>query len=240
MKKIVFIVFSVIVIAFAWFYSDLWLEHQSELDNTVILQREIAELKDNEEVLQERLQEQMMLKNNEKMLVTQLKKELELALMPVSLALDHKNSDASQRFLRENANLWFLPGEDQAMITVVEKGTLVKVFQETVNLETQEVYLYVEIPNYADPTSIRGYILKDKAIYFTPDLEKEVINPIKISKGSTVMEGDGDSLQEIVLEEDLTGYLLRMEADVVVLGTYGGREVRTALKNIVYPESSID
>ncbi len=240
MKKLVFIVFSAIVVAGAWFYSDLWLTYQAEQEQMDLLQQDILDLEEeHNEVLVQLVEEEAKTVQLREDIVS-LKAELAEALKPEFITLVHKDSDASRRFINVETDFWFLPGEDQASMGTIDAGTLVRVIQETHSNMTGKDYLYVEIVNYAEPENTRGYIKKESAVYFTPDLENQVINPLTLPAGSVIYKSTLEGEQETVLEEDMTVFKVGVENGMAILGSFGGQSIRTEESNILYPQSSIE
>lgn len=239
MKKIVFILFSVIVVIGAWFYSNLWIAYQDEQEQIGLLQQDIVVLEtEHEEVLEKLVQSEKdvdLLKKDK----IALKNDLEEALKPEMMILSYANPDAGRRFVMQDTTFLFLPGADQAIMGTIEAGTLVRVIEETRNTVEGLDYLYVEIVNYAEPENTRGYIKKEDTVYFTPDLESQVVNPLTIPKGSVVFESLAEEEKETVLTEDITAFKISDEEEMMVIGTFGGQTFRTNMKNIVYPKSDI-
>lgn len=240
MKKIGFILFSIILVVGAWFYSDLWLSYQDKQEQIGLLQQDILELETEHEGVLVQLVEEEAKTEQLKSDIVSLESELKEALKPELMPLIHSDPDAGRRFVSTEATFWFLPGEDQASLGVIDAGTLVRVIEETYNNVDGGDYLYVEIVNYAEPENTRGYIKKDAAIYFTPDLETKVINPLTVLAGSVVYETTMEGETETVLSSDAVVFKVGEEDGMAILGTFGGRQFRTEIANIQYPKSSIE
>ena len=240
MKKFIFILFSVIVVVGVWFYSNLWLTVQAEQGQMEILQQDILDLEEENNVLLAQLVKEEAKKDQLSGTIETLNDELMEARKPEFITLVHKDPDAKRRFVSKDTFFWFLPGENQASMGTIEAGTLVRVIQETHNNMTGQDYLYVEIVNYAEPENTRGYIKKESTVYFTPDLEIQVTNPLTLPAGSVVFENTLEEEQETILAEDLTVFKVGMEDGMAILGSFGGQTIRTKESNIQYPKSSID
>lgn len=240
MKKLIFIFFSAVVVAGSWFYSDMWLTFQAEQEQKDLLQQDILVLEaEHEEVLAQLVDEvakTVQLRED----ILSLKGDLTEALKPEFISLLHKDADASRRFIKDETDFWFLPGEDQSNMGTIDAGTLVQVIQETHNKMTGKEYLYIEIVNYAEPENTRGYILKEGTVYFTPDLETQVMNPLILPIGSVIIESGPEGDQESVLTEDMTVFKVGVENGMAILGSVGGQSLRTEETNIQYPQSSIE
>ncbi len=239
MKKIVFILFSVIVVIGAWLYSDLWIAFQDEQEQIGLLQQDILALEtDHEEILAKLVTEEKNVAEL-KQEKSALEDELTEALKPEMMTLTHMDPDAGRRFVVRDTTFWFLPGADQASMGTIKAGTLVRVIEQTRNKVDNLDYLYVEIVNYAEPENTRGYINKEDTTYFTPDLEIQVINPLTIPAGSVVFESSAEGEKETVLTEDMKVFKIGEEEEMMLVGSFGGQTFRTDMKNIVYPKSDI-
>lgn len=239
MRKIIFIIVAVAAVLFAWYYSDLWLSRQGDQRALRDVQEELDLCREEGALLEERIAELEEDKDQWQRREAELKQQLEKALEPAYLSLYHERPDASRRFVAEACEMYFLPGTDQAVVAPVAEGTLVDVFGETVNLETGERFLQVQIPVYGEPQDNRGYIRKEHAVYFTPDLERSVIDPLRIPEGTTVHEVIDGVLTEAQLEEDLVVHLLSVEEGRARVGAAGGRELELRQRDLVYPRSDI-
>ena len=240
MKKFVFILFSIILVIGAWFYSDLWLSYQAEQEQIGLLQQDILNLEEEHNGVLAQLVEEEAKTAQLREEIASLNAELTEALKPELMSLIHKDPDAGRRFIPEETPMWFLPGEDQASLGAIEAGTLVRIIEETHSNVDNKDYFYVETVNYAEPENNRGYIRKEAAVYFTPDLETQVMNPLTLPAGTVVYEDMGDGEQEAVLTEELTVYKIGVEEGMARVGTFGGRTFRTDVVNIQYPKSSIE
>lgn len=238
MKKFLFFLFSLILIGLVWFYSDLWMDKQGMVNDQKETAQTLEEVNEEKAALSERLAKLKEEGQEKDQTIKRLEKDLEAALAPPLLTLSYKEPDASSRFLAEAADLFFLPQLDQALLASLDEGTLVQVVEETTNLDTGRVFLYVEVP--AQPAK-RGYILKEKTVYFTPDLEKKVILPVSLGAASQVTRlEEGEEGETLSLEVPLKGRLLETkEGGEVRFEALDGQVYRAQATDLIYPKSAI-
>lgn len=239
MKKIVFVIVALAAVLFAWYYSDLWLSRQGDQRVLREAQEELGQYQEENALLEDRIAQLEDEKDAWQRREAKLQEDLEEALLPAYLPLYHERPDASRRYVAESCALYFLPGTDQTVVATLAEGTLVDVFGETVNRKTGERFLFVQVPVYGDPEDNRGYIRKEFAVYFTPDLERNVIDPLRIAEGTTVHEVIDGVLTEARLEDDLMVRLLSVEDGKARVEAAGGRELELRQRDLVYPRSDI-
>lgn len=239
-KKWFFLGLSLILLAATWVYSDLWMQSRSMKQEAAALREANAGL---EVLLQEAADREAELAADNRRLANdraRLEEEVE-NLKQKYMPLYSSAADATVRFVREDTVLRFLPGQGEVEIRKVPAGTLVQVIQKTVNMETNETWLYVEVPVFDTPQDNRGYIPVEPTVYFTPDLERQVISPVTVPAGSTIYSAEpGQESRELETPgQDQRVMIEGRRQDKVLCTAAGGTTFLTAPDNIVYPVSPL-
>jgi len=239
-RKMFFLGLSLILLAATWVYSDLWMQNRTLRQETAALTETNAGLEALLEESGERgdsLEEENRRLANEKARLEEEVESLKVKYMP----LYSSAADATVRFVREDTALRFLPGQQEMEIRKIPAGTLVQVIQKTVNMETNETWLYVEVPVFDTPQDNRGYIPVEPTVYFTPDLERRVISPVTVPAGSTLYSAEpGQEGRELETPAQDQKVIIEGRRQGLVLCTAaGGTTFLTAPENILYPVSPL-
>lgn len=155
-----------------------------------------------------------------------------------NLSINYVKYNSKKRFIPKELPLLALPKKNSAELRCILANTVVEVEDAAYTENQDDLWLYVVVPVYDSPDSMKGWVKESDTLPFTKENQELVQSDVMIKKGVSIYEVESFEMisSAVPLKSDgERGRLVEKREGYAKILCPGGRDIWVEQKFIVYP-----
>jgi len=141
-----------------------------------------------------------------------------------SLTINYVDYDYTNRLVEKEIKLMAMPREDAPILNIIRPYTAVKVI-DAAAADELGLWLYVEIPVKATPSSFKGWIREGDTVAITPENQKKILIGVKVKAGTPLYEDIASTSRPVKFDYDRYGIIVERQDGFVNVSFAGGEDL---------------